>query len=68
MEASDKRIFAALKSRSKSLNLDNNGLQKIPDSLGRLTFLTSFSVKNNHLKTLNNHLAKLTSVSLPPTG
>ena len=63
MEASDKRIFAALKSRSKSLNLDNNGLQKIPDSLGRLISLTSFSVKNNHLKSLNSNLSKLTAVS-----
>ena len=67
MEDCDKRVLMALKSRSKSLCLDSNKLHKLSDSLGRLVFLTSLSVKNNHLKSLNCQLAKLTAVSKKTT-
>ena len=57
-------VLKALRSRTKSLSLDNSQLKSLPASLGRLVFLTSLSAKNNSLGALPQEAALLTGVSL----
>lgn len=53
-------VVKALRSRTKSLSLDNSQLRNLPASLGRLGFLTSLSAKNNSLGALPQEVALLT--------
>ena len=58
----EQRVLKALKSHTKTLSFNNSDLKSLPAALGRLTFLTSFSAKNNALKTLPEEITQLTSV------
>ena len=55
-------VLKALKSKTKSLTLDNRQLKELPVSIGRLAFLQSLSAKNNDLQTLPEEIALFTSV------
>ena len=56
------RVLKALKSHTRTLSLDNSNLQALPPALGRLTFLTSLSAKNNALRTLPQQITSLSAV------
>lgn len=62
-DMTDACVLKALKSRTRSLNLDNGQLRTITPTIGRLEFLVSFSAKNNQLQTLPTDFAALTCVS-----
>ena len=55
-------VLKALRSRTKSLSLDNH-VKVLPPSVGKLDFLLSLSVKNNRLQSLPPEIAALKSVS-----
>lgn len=55
----DTLLLKALRSRAKSLNLDNSHLSDLPPLLGQLDTLTSLSAKNNELRALPEQLAQL---------
>lgn len=59
----DGTIVKALRSQTKTLTLDNCGLEVLPSSIGRLCFLHTLSAKNNLLKSLPVGFIHLTSVS-----
>ena len=56
-------VLKALRSRAKSLNLDNSHLEALSPLLGKLDFLHSLSAKNNRLQGLPPELSKLSRVS-----
>ena len=58
-------ILKALRSQTKSLTLDNSGLQVLPDSISKLHFLHTLSAKNNSLKSLPLGFVNLKSVRCP---
>ena len=58
-------VLKALRSRTRSLSLDNSQIKRLPASLGRLGFLTSLSAKNNSLEALPPEVVVLTGVSEP---
>ena len=60
---SEQRVLKALKSHTKTLSLDNCRLQALPAALGRLNFITTFSAKNNALKSLPSQISALIAVS-----
>ena len=55
-------ILKALRSKTRSLSLDNSNLETLPGSIGKLHFLQSLSVKNNSLKSLPLRFVNLKSV------
>lgn len=55
-------VLKALKSRTKKLSLDNNGLKTLSVSVGRLGFLETLSAKNNDLLFLPEEIANLRQV------
>lgn len=56
-------VLKALRSRAKSLNVDNSHLDALSPLLGKLDFLHSLSAKNNRLQGLPPELSKLSRVS-----
>ena len=62
-DMTDGYVLKALRSRTKSLSLDNSQLQVLSPTIGRLEFLVSFSAKNNQLQTLPAETASLKRVS-----
>lgn len=64
----EQRVIKALQSQTRTLSLNNSNLQALPAALGRLTFLTSLSAKNNALRTLPEQIALLSSVRPPYTS
>ena len=57
-------VLKALRSRPRSLSLDNAGLTALPPAMQQLDFLESLSAKNNQLQTLPPEIAKLKRVRL----
>ena len=62
-DMTDGYVLKALRSRTKSLSLDNSQLQVLSPTIGRLEFLVSLSAKNNQLQTLPAETASLKRVS-----
>ena len=56
-------ILKALRSKTKSLTLDNSNIQSLPATIGQLTFLESLSLQNNFLQSLPVEIVHLTAVS-----
>ncbi len=61
-EMAEAWVLKALRSRTKSLNLDNSQIRELSPSLGQLDFLTSLSAKSNELRSLPNELGQLKRV------
>lgn len=62
-DMTDGYVLKALRSRTKSLSLDNSQLQVLSPTIGRLEFLVCVSAKNNQLQTLPTETALLKLVS-----
>lgn len=55
-------LLKATKTKPKSLNLTNKGLERIPALLGRIVSLQTVSFKNNQLEDLCDEIAELRQV------
>lgn len=64
MTAHGMSVLKALRSRTRSLQLDNSELQALPPEVGQLDFLSALSAKNNQLQTLPPEIARLKKVFL----
>ena len=58
----DTWVLKALRSRTKTLSLDNSHIKNFPPSLGQLDCLTSLTAKSNELQTLPDEIARLDKV------
>jgi Leucine-rich repeat (LRR) protein len=52
--------YNVTENKVRSLNLASNRLSTLPESIGKLTLLTSLDLSNNGLSTLPESIGKLT--------
>ncbi|XP_065840278.1 leucine-rich repeat-containing protein 69-like [Oscarella lobularis] len=61
-------LLKATKTKPKSLNLTNKGLERIPALLGRIVSLQTVSFKNNQLEDLCDEIAELRQLTFVNVG